>query len=250
MMAVERSQPSAPSQYVQRKKHLPLTFRILNGLLDLVGFLLLAWLIAIAIEWAGMLMIWPEEGSSHSERMLRQELSYLNDDFASTIPGSSPALVAFEMATLVKFYVFEWTHLTQFYEWLKVAPVDASKIRSSVSRVARQVSDFFQAFINTTLVFAVRVTVATLSMPAFALIGTAALIDGLVQRELRIYGGGIERAMVYHHVKPWIKPAVLSTWFFYLGIPVSIHPNLIFVPAILVFGMAIFLTSALFKKHL
>ena len=103
---------------------------------------------------------------------------------------------------------------------------------------------------NTTLIFAVRVTVATLSMPAFLLIGTAALIDGLVQRELRIYGGGIERAMVYHHVKPWIRPAVMSTWFFYLGIPLSIHPNLIFVPAMLVFGMAIFLTSALFKKHL
>jgi integrating conjugative element membrane protein (TIGR03747 family) len=128
--------------------------------------------------------------------------------------------------------------------------MDASSMRLSIARVAWTVSDYFQALMNTTLIFAVRVTVATLTMPAFLLIGTAALIDGLVQRELRIYGGGIERAMVYHHVKPWIKPAVMSTWFFYLGIPFSIHPNLIFVPAMIVFGMAIFLTSALFKKHL
>jgi integrating conjugative element membrane protein (TIGR03747 family) len=210
----------------------------------------LAWLIAVAIEWGGMMVIWPEEGSTHSERMLKQELGYLNDDFATSITGSSPALAAFDAAIIVKFYVFEWTHLIHFYDWLKNAPVDASSIRLSIARVAWTVSDYFQALMNTTLIFAVRVTVATLSMPAFLLIGTAALIDGLVQRELRIYGGGIERAMVYHHVKPWIKPAIMSTWFFYLGIPFSIHPNLIFVPAMVVFGMAIFLTSALFKKHL
>ena len=249
-MAVEQTQHSAPSQYVQRKKHVPLTLRILSGFFDLLGFLLLAWLIAVAIEWGGMMVIWPEEGSTHSERMLKQELGYLNDDFATSITGSSPALAAFDAAIFVKFYVFEWTHLIHFYDWLKNAPVDASSIRLSIARVAWTVSDYFQALMNTTLIFAVRVTVATLSMPAFLLIGTAALIDGLVQRELRIYGGGIERAMVYHHVKPWIKPAVMSTWFFYLGIPFSIHPNLIFVPAMIVFGMAIFLTSALFKKHL
>ena len=249
-MAVEQTQHSAPSQYVQRKKHVPLTLRILSGFFDLLGFLLLAWLIAVAIEWGGMMIIWPEEGSAHSERMLKQELGYLNDDFATSITGSSPALAAFDAAIFVKFYVFEWTHLIHFYDWLKNAPVDASSIRLSIARVAWTVSDYFQALMNTTLIFAVRVTVATLSMPAFLLIGTAALIDGLVQRELRIYGGGIERAMVYHHVKPWIKPAIMSTWFFYLGIPFSIHPNLIFVPAMIVFGMAIFLTSALFKKHL
>lgn len=249
-MAVEQTQHSAPSKYVHRKKHVPLTLRILSGFFDLLGFLLLAWLIAVAIEWGGMMVIWPEEGFTHSERMLKQELNYLNDDFATSITGSSPALAAFDAAILVKFYVFEWTHLIHFYDWLKEAPENASSIRLSISRVAWTVSDYFQALMNTTLIFAVRVTVATLSMPAFLLIGTAALIDGLVQRELRIYGGGIERAMVYHHVKPWIKPAVMSTWFFYLGIPFSIHPNLIFVPAMMVFGMAIFLTSALFKKHL
>jgi integrating conjugative element membrane protein (TIGR03747 family) len=86
-------------------------------------------------------------------------------------------------------------------------------------------------------------------MPAFLLIGVAALIDGLVQRELRIYGGGIERASIYHHAKPWIRPAIVSTWFLYLSIPFSIHPNLIFVPAMLLFGGAVFLTSALYKKH-
>jgi len=249
-MAAEQAQHSAPSQYVQRKKHMPLTLRILSGFFDLLGFMLLAWLIAVAIEWGGMMLIWPDEGSTHSERMLRQELSYLNDDFASSITGGSPALAAFDAATTVKFYVFEWTHLIHFYDWLKDAPMDASSMRLSIARVAWIVSDYFQALMNTTLIFAVRVTVATLTMPAFLLIGTAALIDGLVQRELRIYGGGIERAMIYHHVKPWIKPAVISTWFFYLGIPFSIHPNLIFVPAMIVFGMAIFLTSALFKKHL
>jgi integrating conjugative element membrane protein (TIGR03747 family) len=249
-MRTESAQQSLPSQYIQRKKHQPLTFKIIGGFVDLLVFLLMAWMIAVVIEFAGMMFFWQEEGSLHSQRMLKQELTYLSDDFATSITGSSPALAAFDTATTVKYYAFEWTHLIQFYDWLKDAPFDAGSVRLSIARAAWITSDYFQAIINTTVIFAVRVTVATLSMPAFLLIGTAALIDGLVQRELRIYGGGIERAMVYHHVKPWIKPAVMSTWFFYLGIPFSIHPNLIFVPAMLVFGMAIFLTAALFKKHL
>lgn len=237
------------SKYVQRKKHLPLTFKLINMVFGVFGFLFLAWLLSIVIEILGLFFFWPELGSLHSQQILKQELDYLSDDFQTSIIGSSPAVVAFDSALFIKYYVFEWTNLIQFYEWLKDAPQGSSDIRMTIARIAYAINDYFEAIINTTLIFAVRVSVATLSMPAFAFVGTAALVDGLVQRELRIYGGGIERAMVYHHVKPWIKPAVMTTWFVYLSIPISIHPNYIFVPAMIVFGLAIYLTAALFKKH-
>jgi len=247
----ESTHNSSPvqSKYVQRKKHIPLTFKIINAVFSILGFLFLAWLVSVVIEIVGQFFFWSDEGSLHSHKMLKHELAYLNSDFKTSIIGSSPAVVAFDSAYFIKYYLFEWTHLIEFYEWLKDVPVDASEMRVAIARIAFAVNDYFQAIINTTLIFAIRVSVATLSMPAFAFIGTAALVDGLVQRELRIYGGGIERAMVYHHVKPWIKPAVMSTWFFYLGIPFSIHPNFIFVPAMTIFGIAIYLTAALFKKH-
>ena len=250
-MSAEASNNSGSSQskYVQRKKHIPLTFKVINLFFSLIGFLLLAWLFSIVVEIIGLFFFWSNEGALHSQEILKQELDYLNTDFKTSIIDTAPAVIAFDSAILIKYYLFEWTHLIEFFEWLKEVPQGASDMRISIARIAYATNEYFQAIINTTLIFAVRVSVATLSMPAFAFVGTAALVDGLVQRELRIYGGGIERAMVYHHVKPWIKPAVMSTWFFYLGIPFSVHPNYIFVPAMTVFGIAIYLTATLFKKH-
>ena len=245
-----QSRPQSTRQYVQKARHMPLTFKVIHGVLNTLAFLFIALLFSILIEWGGMMFVWEEEGSMHSQRVLKRELAYLQDDFSKSIVNESPAVTAFDSALAAKHYLFEASHFIDFWEWLKIPPPNASNTRLTIARTTIAVNDYFQALINTTVVYAVRVTVATLSMPAFLLVGLAALIDGLVQRELRIYGGGIERAMIYHHGKPWIRPAVVTTWFIYLSIPFSIHPNLIFGPAIFVFAMAVFLTAALFKKHL
>lgn len=244
------SSSNSQNQYVRKARHMPLTFKVLHGVVDLIWFLIIALVFSIIIEWCGMAFVWTDQGSTHSELVLKKELGYLQDDFSKSIINESPAVTAFDAALTTKHYLFEASQINNFWAWLKIAPPDASKTRLTIARTAIAVNDYFQALINTTVIYAVRVTVATLSMPAFFLIGIAALIDGLVQRELRIYGGGIERAMIYHHVKPWIRPAVVTTWFIYLSIPISVHPNLIFGPAIFIFAMAVFLTAALFKKHL
>ncbi len=227
-----------------------LTVQIIGFVFNTFLFLFFTWILSIIIEWLGILFIWPEEGSLHSQRMLQQELGYLRSDFSNSVFGSPPASIAFDAALLVKYYVFEWTNLFVFYDWLKTPPYDASWARIFIARVAQSANEFFQASVNTTAIYSLRVTVATLSLPSFIFIGAAALIDGLVQREKRIYCGGVERSWVYHHAKPYIKPAIVTTWFFYLGIPIAIHPNLIFGPANLIFGMAIFITASLFKKHI
>lgn len=245
-----RQDRASTTKYIERKKQKPLTFKILDALLSLFGFIILTWIISIVVEWIGMAFIWPEEGSQHSERMLEKELKLLNKDYLVSILGTPPAVLAYSTALTVKFYLFEWTHLIDFYEWLKIVDEDSHSIRQSIAKTAILVNEYFIAFINATLIFSIRMTVATLTMPLFIFIGLAAVIDGLVQRELRIYGGGIERSSVYHHAKPWIKPSILTPWFFYLSIPFSIHPNWIFIPAMLTFGLSVFLTFALFKKHL
>ncbi len=238
----------APDKYARPKKHVPLTFKILDNATGLIGFLLLAWVFSVVIEWLGMFFIWSDQGAAHSQAMLRRELGYLGADFDNSIISESPAALAFDAALLVKHTLFESSHIIDFFEWLKTPDVGASSMRISIAKVAILFNEYFQAFINTTLVFVVRLMVATLSLPGFLFIGAAAFIDGLVQRELRIYGGGVERGRIYHLAKPWIKPAVLTTWFFYLGIPFSVHPNLVFVPAMAVFGLAIYISAALYKK--
>jgi len=248
-MAENLKNNNKSSQYIVRKKHLPLTLRTFNNVVSLSGFLIGTWLLSILIEWLGMTFIWTNQGSQHSEKILYREISYLNNDFTDSLSGVSPGKIAYDVAKNVRYYIFDWTHITVFYNWLEKSQKNASGIRLIISDVAIKLKNYFQSFINTTMIVAVRVTIATLSMPAFLIIGIAALIDGLVQRELRIYGGGIERASIYHHVKPWIKPALVTPWFLYLSMPFSVHPNVIFVPAMLFFGMTVFITAALYKKH-
>ena len=76
------------------------------------------------------------------------------------------------------------------------------------------------------------------------------LVDGLVQRDLRRWGGGRESAYVYHYAKR-------SNLFFlglgavvYLAIPVSLHPAMVLVPFAAACATTVGVTASRFKKYL
>lgn len=235
-------------RYVKRSRSL--TIRSFNNLLSLVKLLAIAWLLGIVIEWIGMTFIWSEEGVGHSQRMLATELGYLNSGFKEWVVGITPVTVATYFATSLRYWIFDFTYLNDLVEWAVNAPSDASYVRITIKNLSRYLIEYFYAAINSTQLFAVRLAVVLLSSPIFLLVGIAALIDGLVERELRKFGGGNESAFVYHNVKPWMKPALLSSWLFYLALPFSLHPNFIFVPAAMFFGLSVYLTSTWFKKFI
>jgi integrating conjugative element membrane protein (TIGR03747 family) len=110
--------------------------------------------------------------------------------------------------------------------------------------------DYLRAAMIITELVAVRVAIALLSLPAFLFITLVAVVDGLVERDLRRFGGGMERAMLYHYVKPHARMIVVLAWVIYLSAPIGMHPNLIFVPAALLFGWVVFTTVSSFKKFL
>jgi integrating conjugative element membrane protein (TIGR03747 family) len=75
-----------------------------------------------------------------------------------------------------------------------------------------------------------------LTLPAYAMIGVMSLVDGLVQRDLRRFGGGLESGLLYHHLKAMLRPMLSLPIFLYLISPWSLHPTTIFVPFVLGFG--------------
>jgi integrating conjugative element membrane protein (TIGR03747 family) len=77
-----------------------------------------------------------------------------------------------------------------------------------------------------------------------------ALVDGLVQRDLRRWGGGRESAFIYHHVKKLLFPSLLLAWIVYLGLPFSLHPNFVILPFAGLFAFAVTVTAGTFKKYL
>ena len=58
---------------------------LLEACLVVLAAALLGLLLSILIEWLGMTFWWPEQGASHSARLLEEELALLNDEFRASV---------------------------------------------------------------------------------------------------------------------------------------------------------------------
>lgn len=225
--------------------------RTLGSIARVVGWLLAALLFAIVIEWVGMLLWWKEQGPRHSQAMLQQEFGYLNKDFRRSAVSSDPARFARRCADGFYHYLFEWTHFADFIRWLKQSPRPGESRLLAVLRSGyARLGDYVIAAATIVQVFAVRLAVLALAAPVFVLFGLVALVDGLVERDLRRWSGGRESAFIYHHAKKVIFPALLLSWVLYLGLPTTVHPNYVILPCAGLFALAVAVTARSFKKYL
>ena len=87
-------------------------------------------------------------------------------------------------------------------------------------------------------------------MPVFAMFALVAIVDGLVKRDLRRWGGGRESSFVYHWAKRSALPLLVLTWVIYLAFPVSVHPSFIVLPFAMLFALSVTVTASSFKKYL
>ncbi len=248
-MSKESQQYSRRSELVVKKKT---AFDIaISQIMEILGWLFLALTMSIVMEWIGMSFIWDEQGVDHSRSTIIKELSYVNNETRLPyVSGKTPAEVAQNFAISMDYYLFEWTHIRDFLAWIVSTPDTGSAVTAYLKRLVLSGSDYIAAAINTTQVFSVRLAVAFMSFPLFLLVGTVALIDGMVERELRRFGGANESAYIYHNVKPWAKPVMVGAFVLYLGYPDSIHPNVILVPFVTAYGVVVFTVAKTFKKFL
>jgi len=234
------------SQHPAQKSVIGNTISVFTGA---IFALMMALFFSIVVEWIGMSFFWDEPGSEHAKKMLEIEIEYLNDDFRQSLLTSSPAKFAKEVADTSYYYLFEWTGLIRFIEWA-ANERPQSTLHQYAHVIATSLWDYVMAMIAVTQVFAVRLAILILATPVFALALIAGFTDGLVQRDLRRWGGGRESSFLYHRSKKMIMPAILSAWVVYLAMPFSIHPSFIIVPFTLMAGIAMAISAATFKKYL
>jgi integrating conjugative element membrane protein (TIGR03747 family) len=216
-----------------------------------VLWLLFALVFSILVEWAGMVWWWPEAGAQHSRAMLDRELTYLSEDFQRSLVTSDPVRLAVRFAAVFHRYLFEKSGVVAGLAWLRAPPAaQDSRLRLTLRAFYLPLAEFVLAAMTVTQVFAVRLAVLTLALPVFVLSGLVALVDGLVMRDLRRWGGGRESAYLYHHAKHFLIPSLGLTWVLYLGLPFSLHPSLIILPCAGLFAAALAVTASTFKKYL
>ena len=223
----------------------------LRQLLRLLYWLMLSLIFSIIIEWIGMIFWWPEEGANHSLAMLSAELGYLSGDLRESLLVSDTAAYATAFADTLYHWLWQKTGLETAIVWLAATPPPgASSWQASLHILYAAVAQFVSAAANITQVFAVRLAVLTLAMPAFALAVLLGTPDGLVMRDLRRWSGGRESSFLYHHAKRWIWPLFIAVWVFYLSLPMSIHPAFSILPFAALIGLVVTITVSTFKKYL
>lgn len=214
-------------------------------------WLVLSLLVSIAIECIGMTFWWPEMGVEHSRAMLRAELGYLTQDVRQSLLSDDPTRFAASCAEQARYVLLKFADLVTDSAWIS-QPVTHStaSIRSSVRRLGQVLVLYGQVTLTIVQVFVVRLATLVLALPMFALFSLVGLIDGLVRRDLRRWGGGRESSYLYHHAKNSVWRFVLITCVIYLALPISLHPALVLMPFATLFAVSIDVTASTFKKYL
>ncbi|MDE0410812.1 MAG: TIGR03747 family integrating conjugative element membrane protein [Gammaproteobacteria bacterium] len=242
------AKPADPRRAVVRRG----TFSsLLAGLAQGPKWLLLSLLLSILIEWAGMMFWWEAQGAAHSRQMLANELHWLGTGVQQEGWMAHISNQAYSLPDRAYSLLFEQTGIVELVHWITPAPSPhESDIRAVLHRLHAPISEYVVAAMQMTQVFIVRLTILALSLPVFALFVWVALVDGLVLRDLRRWGGGRESSFVYHYARKATLPLFLSAWVLYLVSPVSVHPSWILLPFALTFALAVRITASTFKKYL
>ncbi|WP_116365651.1 TIGR03747 family integrating conjugative element membrane protein [Parahaliea mediterranea] len=225
--------------------------RLLTGLAQCLKWLFLSLLFSILVEWVGMVFWWEGQGLGHSRQMLVAELEFLGTDFQQSWITAEPMAFASRLSEGIYRVAFEWTGVVDLIRW--ITPVPAAEeigLRPLLHSLYRPVSEFVLAAMQITQVFAVRLAILALATPVFGLFTVVALVDGLVRRDLRRWGGGRESSFVYHYAKKAAIPLMIMAWVVYLALPCSLHPSWIILPFSLAFAFAVTITASTFKKYL
>lgn len=220
---------------------------IVHWVITLLGIVLLGLLLSIALEWLGMyLKWWSLPGAQHSAYLLETELEHLDQVFTATAL-TDPLSLAHLWARLFYHYSgIEWLiaqlqQPPQAYQWIGWGHLHQGLLH---------LRDYVIAAANITQLCGARFAVALLSIPVFGLFLMIGLIDGLVQRDLRRFGGGRESSFAYHHLKKWLVPLVGFPVVIYLISPWPLHPTGVFIPPALLSGGLVSMIAYRFKKYL
>ncbi len=242
------AEPTDPRRPVARPGTLS---RVLTGVAHCFKWLFVSLVFSVLIEWIGMAFWWEEQGVAHSREMLVHELQFLGADFHRSWLTAHPMQFASDLSERFYYIAFEWTGIVDLVHWITPTPIKGEPgVRPMLHRLYRPVADYVLAGMQVTQVFAVRLAILALATPVFGLVTVVALVDGLVRRDLRRWGGGRESSFVYHYAKKASIPLIIMAWVVYLALPFSLHPSWIILPFALAFAFAVTITASTFKKYL
>lgn len=237
---------NTPPQPTQRPG---LIISVIGLVLRIISLLIASLLFSILTEWAGLLFFWGDQGWRHSQGMLTNELGWLSEHFKSSLIFQQPGQMIVQVLDLLTQWLLVKTGFADFAHQARVSS-QGNGFWHWTNQLYVSIEDFVLAAVYVTFTFVVRLTILILATPMFLLGMLTGLVDGLMRRDLRKFGSGLESSFVYHRAKRAVLPLLIVPWIIYLSLPFSLNPMTIFLPCSVMLGIATAITAATFKKYL
>lgn len=220
----------------------------------LIGMLLGSLMLSLLIEYTGIAFFWPEAGAAHSEAVMNTELGWLSTEFTRSLLLSEPSVTVVKWVTVA----YQWLFVDSgFTGWIKQQNVLQTGSDNELTRNLNNWSGWLAGYLHEYLMATVWICVITPGAGNHTGSVSPAVSDGgagFAGRRAGTQGSaalraGYESSFVYHHAKKMVKPAIVVPMMLYLP-PTAVYPNLLLLPAAILLGAAITVTTASFKKYL
>lgn len=210
-MSEQRPPPSRPAQG-------PVGWLLsLTG--RLIGLVIGALVLRVVLELAGLYFWWSQEGSRHVFQVMRQEQAEL-------VSALQPHPLRNEMVMLLE--------------------NGATRILM-VNKLLRKP---FTALAYTLVSFMQRLIWLAAMLPLLCLCVLIGLTEGLVRRDLRRFGSGLESVFLHRYIIRSGSSVATTLWVFYLAQPLFLPAMLVLLTAGLWFGITVWIAAGSFKRWL
>lgn len=185
----------------------------------LIGLVIGALMLRVVLELAGLYFWWPQEGSRHVFMVMKHEQAEL-------VTALQPHAMGNEILVLLE------------------------KGATYVFMVNRLLQKPFTALAYTLVSFMQRLVWLASMLPLVCLCVLIGLTEGLVRRDLRRFGSGLESVFMHRYVIKSGSSVATTLWVFYLAQPLFLPATLVLLPAAFWFGVTIWMAAGSFKRWL
>lgn len=210
-MSEQRAPPSPPPQG-------PIGW-LLSLAGRIIGLVVGALVLRVVLELVGLYFWWPEEGSRHVFQVMKQEHTELVLALQSH-PLGNEILVQLE------------------------------KGANRVLMANRLLQKPLIALAYTLASFMQRLVWLAAMLPLLCLCAVIGLTEGLVQRDLRRFGSGLESVFLHRYIIRSGSSVATTLWAVYLAQPLFLPTMLVLLPINLWFGITVWMVAGSFKRWL
>jgi len=188
----------------------------------IIGLVIAALLLRLAVELLGLYLWWPQVGTKHV--------------FQVMIPEQAELVMHLE------------PHPFGLYirEFLDMGRTWILSFRQQIG--IHYLSEPLDTLAFTCISFLLRLVWLVAMLPLLSLCILTGLVDGLVQRDLRRFGTGLESTFIYRHARRIGGSVTATGLVFWLAYPFCLPATLVLVSAAIWAGITVWVVACSFKR--